>query len=94
MLLHLDPIGIELRQGVSKIGVQKAGAPFVPPDWSEKYKPILGPYKQSLGIRTLCRMPIGSLFGCRCSKILRKEGLRCSPWSASTLATKVSERSF
>ena len=38
------------RQGVSKIGVQKAGAPFVPPDWSEKYKPILGPYKQSLGM--------------------------------------------
>lgn len=38
----------EIRQGVSKIGVQKAGAPFVPPDWSEKYKPILGPYKQFL----------------------------------------------
>ena len=37
------------RQGVSKIGLQKAGAPFVPPEWSEKYKPILGPYKQSLG---------------------------------------------
>lgn len=38
----------EIRQGVSKIGVQKAGAPFVPPEWSEKYKPILGPYKQFL----------------------------------------------
>lgn len=39
-----------VRQGVSKIGVQKAGAPFVPWDWSEKYKPVLGPYKQLLGI--------------------------------------------
>eukprot|EP00438_Fugacium_kawagutii_P024260 Skav223121 [mRNA] locus=scaffold419:817722:822072:- [translate_table: standard] len=38
----------EIRQGVSKIGVQKAGAPFVPWDWSEKYKPVLGPYKQFL----------------------------------------------
>lgn len=38
----------EIRQGVSKSGVQKAGSPFVPADWSEKYKPALGQYKQFL----------------------------------------------
>eukprot|EP00434_Breviolum_minutum_P030160 symbB.v1.2.026672.t3/scaffold2684.1/size75764/4 len=40
--------GKEVPQGVSKSGVQKAGSPFVPADWSEKYKPALGQYKQFL----------------------------------------------
>ncbi|CAJ1451685.1 unnamed protein product [Effrenium voratum] len=43
-----DEAVIEIRQGVTKSGVQKAGAPFVPPGWSEKYKAALGPYKQFL----------------------------------------------
>ena len=30
-------------------GNQKAGAPFVPEGWSDKYKPALGAYKQLLG---------------------------------------------
>ena len=37
------------RQGVTQAGMQKAGCPFVPADWAEKYKPVLGPYKQQLG---------------------------------------------
>ncbi|CAK9051490.1 unnamed protein product [Durusdinium trenchii] len=36
------------RQGVTQAGMQKAGCPFVPADWAEKYKPVLGPYKQFL----------------------------------------------
>ena len=36
------------RQGVRVAGNQKAGAPFVPEGWAEKYKPALGSYKQPL----------------------------------------------
>ncbi|CAE7568857.1 Cyp40 [Symbiodinium pilosum] len=37
-----------IQQGVRIAGSQKAGAPFVPENWSDKYKPALGSYKQFL----------------------------------------------
>ncbi|CAE7034817.1 CYP63 [Symbiodinium sp. CCMP2592] len=37
-----------IQQGVRVAGNQKAGAPFVPEGWAEKYKPALGSYKQFL----------------------------------------------
>ncbi|CAE7033800.1 ppiA [Symbiodinium natans] len=37
-----------IQQGVRTAGNQKAGAPFVPEGWSDKYKPALGAYKQFL----------------------------------------------
>ncbi|CAE8742099.1 unnamed protein product [Polarella glacialis] len=38
----------EIRKGASKIGAQKIGAPFIPENWSLRYKNALGPYKTFL----------------------------------------------
>ncbi|CAE7570430.1 ppiA [Symbiodinium sp. CCMP2456] len=38
----------DIEQGVRVAGNQKAGAPFVPEGWADKYKPALGSYKQFL----------------------------------------------